>query len=168
MRPSSEFVAQIPIAFARKWCVMGLECDDGKLIVALGDIANHEQVQIVSRALNRPAKILLAPPAVVLGAINEAYQQRAGQAQAMIDHLDRNQVLDEVQRLASREDLLDVASRAPVIKLVNLILLDAAKATASDVHIQPYEDRLMVRMRLDGILSDSFTLPCGIQDEVVS
>jgi general secretion pathway protein E len=51
---------------------------------------------------------------------------------------------------------------------VNLILLEAAKATASDVHIQPYEDRLIVRMRIDGILSDSFSLPAGIQDEVVS
>jgi len=168
MRPSGEFVAQIPIAFARKWCVMGLEGDDGKLVVALGDIANREQVQIVSRALNRPAKVLLAPPAVILSAINDAYQQRTGQAQAMIDHLDRNTVLDEVRRLGAREDLLDNASRAPVIKLVNLILLDAAKATASDVHIQPYEDRLMVRMRIDGILTDSFSLPRSIQDEVVS
>src|SRR5205814_3314089 len=120
MRPSGEFLAQIPIAFARKWGVLGLEGDDGKLVVALGDFANREQVQIVSRALNRPAKILLAPPSVVLSSINDAYQQRMGEAQAMIEtfspELDRNAVLDEVQRLASREDLLDVASRAPVIK----------------------------------------------------
>ena len=63
MQPSADFVGQIPIAFARKWRVMGLQGEDGNLVVALGDIANREQVQIVSRALNRPAKVLLAPPA---------------------------------------------------------------------------------------------------------
>jgi general secretion pathway protein E len=168
MQASADFVAQIPIAFARKYCVLGLEANDGKLVVALGDIAHRDQVQIVGRALGRPARALLAPAAVVMRAINDAYQERSGQAQAMIDNLDRNQVLDEVQRLASREDLLDVASRAPVIRLVNLILLEAAKAGASDVHIQPYEERLMVRMRIDGILSDSFALPRSVQDEVTS
>ncbi|HEV8607950.1 MAG TPA: type II secretion system ATPase GspE [Tepidisphaeraceae bacterium] len=167
-QPSADFIKEIPISFARRYGILGLEDENGHLIVVVSDLANREQLQIVSRALNRPAKPLLAPQSVITHAINDAYQQRSGQAQAMIDNLDRNQVLDEVQRLASREDLLDVASRAPVIKLVNLILLEAAKATASDVHIQPYEDRLIVRMRIDGILSDSFSLPAGIQDEVVS
>src|SRR5262249_54359392 len=91
-----------------------------------------------------------------------------GQAQDFIDTLDRDEVLDEVSRLAGREDLLDNASRAPVIKLVNLMLFEAAKANASDVHVQPYEDRLMVRMRIDGMLYDSYTLPKKIQEEVIS
>ncbi len=167
-QPSPDFIKEIPISFARRYGILGLENEEGQLVLALSDLDNREQLQIVSRALNRRFKPLLVPPAVILNAINDAYQQRTGVAQSMIDNLDRNQVLDEVQKLASREDLLDVASRAPVIRLVNLILLEAVKATASDVHIQPYEERLMVRMRIDGILTDSFSLPAGIQDEVVS
>src|SRR5258706_403131 len=101
-------------------------------------------------------------------AISDAYQQRTGQAQDFIGKLDRGQVLDEVTRVAGREDLLDNASRAPVIKLVNLVLFEAVKANASDVHVQPYEDRLMIRTRIDGVLYDSFTLPKAIQEEVIS
>jgi len=167
-QPSADFIKEIPISFARRYGILGLEDDQGKSVFAISDLANREQLQIICRALNRPCKPLLASASVITNAINDAYQQRTGVAQSMIDNLDRNQVLDEVQRLASREDLLDVASRAPVIKLVNLILLEAVKATASDVHIQPYEERLIVRMRIDGILTDSFSLPASIQDEVVS
>src|SRR5436305_829548 len=65
-------------------------------------------------------------------------------------------------------DLLDNASRGPVIRLVNLVLFEAVKANASDVHVQRYEDRLMIRTRIDGVLYDSFTLPKAIQEEVIS
>jgi general secretion pathway protein E len=110
----------------------------------------------------------MASADAVLAAINEAYQQRTGQAQAFIERLDRTEVLDEVRRLGAREDLLDNSSRAPVIKLVNLMLFEAAKSGASDVHVQPYEERLVVRTRVDGVLYDAFNLPKNVQEEVVS
>src|SRR5207253_1198700 len=81
--------------------------------------ASPEQLQVVGPFLSRPITPVLAPPDVVLAAINEAYHQRTGQAQAFIERLDRTEVLDEVRRMGAREDLLDNASRAPVIKLVN-------------------------------------------------
>jgi general secretion pathway protein E len=172
---SADYVAAIPIAFARKHKLMGLApptVDGDRLWIAIGDLASWDQLQVVARFLNRPVTPLLAPVSAVTAAINEAYQQRTGQAQDFIDtlHDDRNAVLDELQRLAAggREDLLDNATRAPVIKLVNLVLFEAVKANASDVHVQPYEDRLMVRMRIDGVLYDSYTLPKPVQDEVIS
>jgi general secretion pathway protein E len=165
---SSDFVATIPIAFARQHSLLGLAGEDGQLIVALGDPARWDQLQVVSRTLGKPVAPLLAPPSVIAAAISEAYQQRTGQAQDFIEKLDRAEVLDEVANIANREDLLDNASRAPVIKLVNLILFEAVKSNASDVHVQPYEDRLMVRTRIDGVLYDAFTLPKNIQEEVIS
>ena len=166
--PSAEFLAQVPIAFARQHKVLGLMGDAGKLLVALGDPGGFEQLRTVGRFLDRSIVPVLCPADVVLGAINDAYQTRTGQAQAFIDKMDRGSVLEEVRQLGSREDLLDNSSRAPVIKLVNLILFEAAKANASDVHVQPYEERLMVRTRIDGVLYDTFALPKQIQDEVVS
>ena len=169
---SSDFLARIPIAFARRHKVLGLApidpADQSTLILAMADVAQWQEIEVVSRLLGRPVTPLLSTTAAVIAAINHAYQQRTGQAQDFIETLDRDQVLDEVARLAGREDLLDNASRAPVIKLVNLILFEAAKAGASDVHVQPYEDRLMVRMRIDGMLYDSYTLPRKIQEEVIS
>jgi general secretion pathway protein E len=163
-----------------------------KLVVAVGDPANLGALEVVARFLGRPVSPLLAPPAAVAAAINAAYQQRTGQAQALIDALgpnggggggalgsspsgspadpgeDRDALLDEVRRLAAREDLLDNAARAPVIRLVNLLLFEAVQSGASDVHVQPTEDRLAVRTRIDGVLYDSFSLPKGVQDEVIS
>ncbi|HSI33028.1 MAG TPA: type II secretion system ATPase GspE [Tepidisphaeraceae bacterium] len=165
--PAADFLAAVPIALARQHKVLGLSDDDGRLTLALGDPAKLQQLPVISRFLSRSASPVLAPPDVVLAAINGAYQQRTGQAQAAIDKLDRSQVLEEVGRL-TREDLLDNASRAPVIKLVNLILFEAGKANASDVHVQPYEERLLVRTRVDGVLYDAFELPKNVQEEVIS
>jgi general secretion pathway protein E len=165
---ASDFVSSIPIAFARQHLVLGLAGSDGELIVAFGDPVRWEQLEIISRTLGKSVSPLLAPPGVIAAAIDEAYQQRTGQAQDFIGKLDRDDVMDELQTLAGREDLLDNASRAPVIKLVNLILFEAVKSNASDVHIQPYEDRLLVRTRIDGVLYDSFKLPKNIQEEVIS
>jgi general secretion pathway protein E len=173
---SSDFVASIPIAFARRHKVMGFDTAEAgtgtHLLVAIGDLANWESLQVLGRFLKRPVRPVLAPGGEILAAINEAYQQRTGQAQDHIDTIKstdcRSEVLDAVQQLSEREDLLDNASRAPVIKLVNLVLFEAVKANASDIHVQPYEDRLLLRMRIDGVLYDSFTLPRKIQEEVIS
>ncbi len=170
---SAEFVATIPIGFARRHAVLGLVGGsaerDNRLLVALSDLESWEQAQVVSRLLDRPITPILAPRDVILAAVNHAYEQRTGQAQAMVEKLDRKQVLDELGRLTgSREDLLDNAARAPIVKLVNLIIFEAVKSDASDIHIQPYEDSLVVRTRIDGVLYDSFNLPRSVQDEVVS
>jgi general secretion pathway protein E len=197
--PSPEFLAAIPIAFARQHGVLGLLPDSsgaaagpeakGRVLVALADTGNWGQLQIIARFLQRPVAPVIAPPDVVLAAIDEAYQQRTGQAQAFLDEMGResqaapaanpaatvssgreevSRVIDELRSLAGREDLLDNASRAPVIKLVNLILFEAVRSNASDVHVQPYEDRLIVRTRIDGVLYDSYSLPKAIQEEVIS
>jgi general secretion pathway protein E len=165
---SSDFLAAVPIAFARRYAMLGLVAKEGQLLLAISDLGAWEQVQVVSRLLGRAARPLFAPANVVTAAINEAYQQRTGQAQEFIKTLEQDQVLDVLQQLSGREDLLDNASRAPVIKLVNLILFEAVKTNASDVHVQPHEDRLMVRLRIDGVLYDAYTLPKNLQEEVVS
>ncbi|GAG01307.1 unnamed protein product, partial [marine sediment metagenome] len=102
----------------------------------------------------------------ILSAINTAYQLNSGQAQRVIEQLDTGDLSQDGQ--TTNEDLLDVASRAPVIKLVNLVLLEAVKRRASDVHVQPYSDRLVVRLRIDGVLHDVFTPPKALQAEVIS
>ena len=165
---SSEFLAAVPISFARRHKILGLAGDEGQLLLAISDIHAWEQVQVVHRMLGRPVKPLFTPYSAITAAINQAYQQQTGQAQEFIKTLETDQVLDVLRQLSGREDLLDNASRAPVIKLVNLILFEAVKTNASDVHVQPHEDRLMVRLRIDGVLYDAYTLPKNLQEEVIS
>lgn len=64
--------------------------------------------------------------------------------------------------------VLDVALRPPGVKPVSQLLFEAVKTKASDIHVQPYEDRMVVRMRIDGVLFDLFELPKTDQDEITS
>jgi len=170
----AHFVEKIPIAFARRFGVLGLSSGAGlaeageRLVVAIADLTDYGPLQTVAKCVGRAVLPVLAPAGQIASAINFAYQQRTGQTQAMIAGMDRQDVLAEVQAAAAHEDLLDVATRAPVIKLVNLILFEAVQSRASDVHVQPYEESLVVRLRIDGVLYDSFTVPKVLQEEVTS
>jgi general secretion pathway protein E len=165
---SPEFVEKIPIAFARRHNLLGLSNDRDRLTVAVSDLLDPTPLDVVSRYLGRSVRPVLASQEQIVAAINSAYQQRTGQAREMIDRIDRNELLAEVDRLTSSEDLLDSADRAPVIRLVNLLLFEAVQGRASDVHVQPYEDQVVCRYRIDGVLYDAYTLPKTVQGEMVS
>jgi general secretion pathway protein E len=167
-RPAAgEFLERIPIAFAREHGVIGLSSGADEIRVAISDPGAFDCLQVVSRFLNRAVTPVFAPAEEIQSAINAAYQQRTGQATQLLTQLDRKKILSEIQTL-SGEDLLDTASRAPVIQLVNLVLFEAVQSRASDIHIQPYEDSVIVRFRIDGVLYDSFTIPKTLQDESIS
>tara|TARA_R110002073_G_scaffold18859_1_gene69624 strand:- start:2119 stop:3630 length:1512 start_codon:yes stop_codon:yes gene_type:complete len=71
------------------------------------------------------------------------------------DSEDLSRIIDEIPR---NEDLLDAASDAPIIRLINGLIAEAIRTQASDVHVEPYEDRVSVRYRIDGVLSEKITL----------
>ena len=165
---SADFVQRVPIHFARQYAVIGLAGDGPELPVVFADLKGWHQLDVVGRFLGKLVEPRVAPRGEVIAAINIAYQQRAGQTEELIDALDDSPELDALRQMAHREDLLDVSGRAPVIKLVNLVLFDAVKTRASDVHIQPYENRVVIRFRIDGVLFDQFTVPKSSQDEMIS
>src|SRR4029078_11033089 len=70
--------------------------------------------------------------------------------------------------LPSAEDLLDTSDDAPAIRLINGIIADAARQGVSDIHIQPYETGLVVRMRIDGVLRETLRMPPHVAPVVVS
>ncbi|MDR3198692.1 MAG: Flp pilus assembly complex ATPase component TadA [Planctomycetaceae bacterium] len=166
--PSAAFIRKIPIRFARQHCLLGLADDDNILPVLIGKTESYPLLDIVSRFLNRPVRPIFARSSHIFAAINTAYQQQESQTQDLVETFDRESVLADIEKIAPREDLLDTQGRAPVIRLVNLIFFDAVKARASDIHIQPSEEELVVRFRIDGVLFDTFRLPKKLQDEVVS
>jgi general secretion pathway protein E len=166
--PSAAFVKRVPIRFARAKRVLGLATRNGTMRVAMADPADHQTLDVLRRWLGGAIRTVRADPKALSAAINQAYGQQRGAAQEFIGRLDRQAVIQEVVQLGQREDLLNVSDRAPVIQLVNLVLFEAVQQEASDVHLQPYEDRLVVRMRIDGVLFDVFDLPPAVQEEAVS
>ena len=166
--PSAEFVKRVPIAFARSKRVLGLATDNGKMRLAMGDPEDAQTRDVLRRWLGTAVVAVPAEDQALDAAINRAYGQQTGAAQDFVEKLDRDAVMDEVKKFDGREDLLNNSDRAPMIKLVNLILFEAVQQEASDIHVQPYEDRVVVRMRIDGVLFDIFTLPAAVREEVVS
>ena len=164
---SHEFLSAVPIAFARRHGLIGLADGEGSMRVAVADAAQWPQLQSMAKLFGKAVRPLVAPRQEILRTINTAYQQQSGQVQRVIAELDGRDLMSRLEA-ANNEDLLDVASRAPVIQLVNLIFFEAVKRRASDVHVQPYEDRLVVRFRVDGILHDVFKPPRALHAEVIS
>ena len=168
LSPSETYLRHFEIAFSRQHRLLGIAGENESLQVAICDWNGWSRLDVISRVLGQPVEPLLTTEKAVRVAINAAYQERTGQAQELIDSLDKQAVLTELKALEGREDLLDTAGRAPVIKLVNLILFEAVKAGASDIHVQPYEDRVIARQRIDGVLFDSFDIPKALQEEVLT
>lgn len=166
-QPSAEFVDRVPIGFAREHLVVGMASRGLLLSVVLGSVESWSQLDVLARHLRRRIEPSFAPREQVKVAINAAYTQQSGQTERVLASFEGN-VFEELAQLDAREDLLDTSDRAPVIKLVNTMLFDAVTSLASDVHVQPYEERLVVRMRIDGVLFDMFHVPKRLQEEVLS
>ncbi len=152
----------IPYAFARKFGVVL----DGER-VALREGADPKALIELRRFLGRPFAIDVVAPPAFDRLLSDAYAMD-GQATAMA----AVGMGDELDLLAdgipTAEDLLDTADDAPAIRLINGIIADAARNGVSDIHIEPYETGLVVRMRIDGVLRETLRMPPHAAPVVVS
>ncbi len=113
-------------------------------------------------------RYVLSPNSAIVNTINFAYdmtQDTAEEVMQGIDDEDPEALFSEIEETG---DLLDDTSDAPVIRLVNLMFSQAARDNASDIHIEPYQNSLKIRQRLDGILYDMLTPPKHVQSALVS
>ena len=154
----------IPEAIARKWDIMPLRIEDNFLIVAMADPDNLYSIEDI-RALSRmEVKILHAALMDVQGAINLHYRA-AGEIEKEIRHILPTAVewVEADDRISS-----DLIAQAPIVRAVNLLVYQAVKDRASDIHIEPQQDRLRVRYRIDGILHDTLSLPLSVHGPMIS
>lgn len=175
--PHASFVRDIPISYARRHQLMVMLQKDGKsdqapTLIAADPAHAGDPIDALRRLFGVDLQIVRTSEAALAAAINRAYEQQSGQAERLLDELDKGGLDEQLSALKNSgqgiDDLLEADSRAPVIRLVNLLLLEAVKLGASDLHLQPYADRVIARMRLDGVLFDLYTLPKRLQDEAVS
>ncbi len=122
----------------------------------------------VAALLGACVRPVLAPAETIDAAINQAYSRRASNVANVVADLETADELDEWTEALRDGDLLDNSNRAPVIKLVNLILFEAVQRRASDVHIQPAPDHVQVRLRIDGVLYDLVQPPRQLAEEIAS
>ncbi len=101
--------------------------------------------------------------------LRERYESSSSRAMQSMEALDDDLDLSSVaQSLAEPQDLLEAEDDAPIIRLINALLTEAVRENASDVHVEPFETRLAVRLRVDGVLREVLTPPAGLAPLIVS
>jgi general secretion pathway protein E len=160
----------IPYAFAKRFGVALLAGgSDDRSTVALRKGADPRALIEVRRYLGRPFALETVPVESFESLLSELY---AMDGRAAADAADSLGLGDELRHLATdlptAEDLLDSADDAPAIRLINGIIADAARRGVSDIHIEPYESGLVVRMRIDGVLRETLRMPPHVAPVIVS
>ena len=155
--------------YLREHRVLPIEIKDGVLTVAMTDPTDPYTVDDLRMSTGYAVSICLAKEREILEAIDQFY----GDGQATMEKIVKGYHEEEggLPGDDHREDvdhLRDLASEAPVIQLVNLLITRAVEARASDIHVEPFEDRLRIRYRVDGVLLDHESPPKRLQAAVIS
>ena len=164
----TSFTERIPIQFLKKYKMIPVVRSDG-IYIAINDPTLFQPLDDLHIILGWDGvETVLAPYSAILSAINFSYDMSSDSAEQVIQDMrdeDRDMIISAVEETG---DLLDDTSDAPVIKLVNLMLSQAVKARASDIHIEPYQNRIKIRHRVDGILYDMLSPPKHVQSTLIS
>jgi general secretion pathway protein E len=168
--PESQPV-EIPFAvvFLRQYRFLPLRRDDGLLRVIMADPTDVDTVDAIRMYSGCEVEAVVGEEAEILEAVERLYGSGATTVRKIIEDLGEGEM--EVLSGPAEEDeehLRDMASEAPVIRLVNLLITRAADVGASDIHFEPFEDRLVVRYRIDGILREEDSPPKGLQPAIIS
>ncbi|MCK4423604.1 MAG: type II secretion system ATPase GspE, partial [Candidatus Omnitrophica bacterium] len=168
-RVDEEILSAIPFHFAQKYNIVVIDQADDLLKVAVSDPFNIQIVDDIAWLSKYQVQVIVCPAEEVSRAIVRNYGKEPDSVEKMIENLsDQDQADIPLGQSERVEDLLDLANKAPVIRLVNLILFQAVKDRASDIHIHPYENKLQVRYRIDGVLYDVQSMPRRFQAALIS
>jgi type IV pilus assembly protein PilB len=153
-RIEDEVIEQIPESVARENTVLPYASENGAIRVLVADPFDMEVVEKLRFILNKKIETALAPRTAIVEAINQYYGQVEGEsADSMLQEftdtaIDFTETTDDSGG-SGGEDEDD--NSAPVIRLVNLMIQEAVQLRASDIHLEPFEDRIRIRYRIDGV-----------------
>ena len=158
-------VVTIPYGFARRFGVVMQNHADGRLSVALREGADPRVLLEVRRHLAQPFDVAFAEVTAFDRLLAQAYAMDGEAAAIAMGSEDIDALASGIP---SAEDLLDTADDAPAIRLINGIIAEAVRQGVSDIHIEPYESGLVIRMRVDGLLRETLRMPAHVAPVVVS
>jgi type IV pilus assembly protein PilB len=160
--PPEALLALLPAGTARLHGALPVSFDDAGLHVALVDPLNPQTVEDLRFALGREVHVVVAPDYLVEAKINECY---GGEGKAMEDILSQFEIGGGGQ---SVQDLESEANSAPIIRYVDLVLYQAIKEKASDIHFEPFEKEFKIRYRVDGALYEMAPPPIHLALPILS
>jgi type IV pilus assembly protein PilB len=157
--------ARLPGDQARRYGVLPLGLADGELVVAVGfaQAGNIELKDDLSRITRCRIRCAVAAAAPIAARINQIFR-----AESELSDLTSSISTQEVEEPADLAGFTAVASEAPIVRFVNLLISQAITDRASDIHIEPTETDLRVRYRIDGVLHEAHRSPKSLQSGVIS
>ncbi len=152
----------VPESVARENVILPVDESDGVLKVIVSDPLDLDTFDKLRFILNRKVEIALSPKESIVESINRYYGQMDDQsADSMLQEF-TDTAIDftetETESSASKDEVVDETS-APIVRLVQLIIAEAVQLRASDIHIEPFEDRVRIRYRIDGVLVERDSPP---------
>ena len=163
-------VELVPESVARENRILPYQVDGDTLKILMSDPNDIETLDKLRFILNRSIEPVLAAQELIQEAINRHYTQSIGEsADSLIQEMTDTQIDFTATDSAGGGGAAGVAdSDAPIVRLANLIVEEAVQLRASDIHIEPFEDRVRVRYRIDGVLIERDTIPKRLQGSILS
>jgi general secretion pathway protein E len=150
----------IPEEMARKYTLIPLDIVNDSLMVVMADPEDIRTIEDLKTQARMRIEVALGVPSDIERAINLNYRSQGA--------IEKQMSQFTPAAAAKEEDTATLTARTPVAETLNLLITQAIKDRASDVHIEPQEDRLRIRYRIDGILHDMFSFPLSVHSPLVS
>jgi general secretion pathway protein E len=168
MRLPRDFYQKIPYHFVKKHLVIPIREEDGIVWVAMADPLNLEPCEELRLMLGCEVKVAYSPKEAIITAINECYNQEQGAASQMLADMSDQSEEGKEDGVEVHDLLDDSQGQASVVKLLNLFLREAIQQGASDIHLEPFEDSLRIRYRIDGVLHNRHTPGVDYQSQLIT
>ena len=167
---ANPFYEAVDAEFARGHMVGAIGSDGHAMRIATAQPMMPSVFTMLEDVLGLPLELVLAPRAAVTSLINRGYERRQDLVGEIIEEmpLDESAIETAAGSIGRTTDLLALARQTPVIRLVNMILFEALRRRASDIHVHPMENRLVIRLRVDGMLVDAFSPPFSLAPAISS
>lgn len=168
--PDAELMALVPSQWLNLYQVVPLARTDNVLTLAMADPFNLTAVETLHTLTRLEIQPLVAPPREVAAVLQRAVQSPAADLEAILKEVPEEEVEVGTEKTAevSLDQIKEIAEEAPVIRIVNSILLEALRLGASDIHIEPMEKTLRLRYRVDGLLYEHPSPPKRLHPAICS
>jgi type IV pilus assembly protein PilB len=163
-------VELVPESVARENAILPMDERDGSLKVIISDPEDFETLDKLRFILNRRVEVALAPRENIVDAINRHYGLTEGEsADSMLQEFTDTAIdFTETEETASTAEEQVDENSAPIVRLVHLIITEAVQLRASDIHVEPFEDRVRIRYRIDGVLQERDSPPRRLLGAILS
>ncbi|KKL07311.1 hypothetical protein LCGC14_2587290, partial [marine sediment metagenome] len=160
-------LAEVPLSFAKSNLVLPIKKHDGALVAAVSGESGVLALRDLASHMGLKPEALTIEETELMELINRSYG-RVGSAEEVMDNIAGEDFSSVATEFEKPRDILELTEEAPIIRLLNALMQQAVKERASDIHIEPYEKDLEVRIRVDGSLRKVLSPPKLIQDALIS